>query len=171
VDEDGNDVAVGETGELWVYGPSNVRGYWNKPTETAAAFTDGWFHTGDAARMDADGYIYVVDRIKDMVLRGGENVYCVEVETVLFEHDAVLDCAVIGLPHATLGEEVAAVIVAADGHGPADTDDVLGYVRSKLAAFKVPSAVFWHTGELPRNATGKVLKRDLRESYQSASRG
>jgi long-chain acyl-CoA synthetase len=171
VDEDGNDVAVGETGELWVYGPSNVRGYWNKPTETAAAFTDGWFHTGDAARMDSDGYIYVVDRIKDMVLRGGENVYCVEVETVLFEHDAVLDCAVIGLPHTTLGEEVAAVIVAADGHGPADTDDVLGYVRSKLAAFKVPSAVFWHTGELPRNATGKVLKRDLRESYQSAPRG
>ena len=171
VGEDGVDVPAGETGELWVYGPSNVRGYWNKPTETAAAFTDGWFHTGDAARMDEDGYVYVVDRIKDMVLRGGENVYCVEVETVLFEHPAVLDCAVIGLPHATLGEEVAAVIVAAEGHDHGATDAVLDHLRGRLAAFKVPSAVFWHEGELPRNATGKVLKRDLRESYQSAPRG
>jgi long-chain acyl-CoA synthetase len=102
-----------------------------------------------------------------MVLRGGENVYCVEVETVLFEHDAVRDCAVIGLPHEKLGEEVAAVIVAADGHGPADEGDVLRLLGSRLAAFKVPSRLFWHPGELPRNATGKVLKKDLRETYSA----
>ncbi len=167
VDENGADVPVGTIGEVWIYGPNNVRGYWNKPVETAKAFTDGWFHSGDAGYMDADGYIYVVDRIKDMVLRGGENVYCVEVETVLFEHGAVKDCAVIGLPHSKLGEEVAAVIVAADGHGPADEDDVLRLLGSRLAAFKVPSRLFWHVGELPRNATGKVLKKDLRETYSA----
>jgi long-chain acyl-CoA synthetase len=117
--------------------------------------------------VDSEGFVYVVDRIKDMVLRGGENVYCVEVETVLFEHDAVRDCAVIGLPHAKLGEEVAAVLVPADGHGPADEDDILQLLGSRLAAFKVPSRLFWHSGELPRNATGKVLKKDLRETYSA----
>lgn len=167
VDDAGNDVPVGSVGEVWIYGPNNVRGYWNKPAETAKAFTDGWFHSGDAGFVDADGFVYVVDRIKDMVLRGGENVYCVEVETVLFEHGAVRDCAVIGLPHAHLGEEVAAVIVPADGHGPADEADVLRLLGSRLAAFKVPSRIFWHVGDLPRNATGKVLKKDLRETYSA----
>ncbi len=165
VDENGNDVPRGAIGEVWIYGPNNVKGYWNKPAETAKAFTDGWFHTGDAGYIDDDGFIYVVDRIKDMVLRGGENVYCVEVETVLFEHDAIRDCAVIGIPHEKLGEEVAAVLVAADNCGPADEDDVLRLLSSRLAAFKVPSKIFWHMGELPRNATGKVLKKDLRDHY------
>jgi len=167
VDEDGNDVPPGSIGEVWIYGPNNVKGYWNKPAETAKAFTNGWFHSGDAGYVDSEGFVYVVDRIKDMVLRGGENVYCVEVETVLFEHDAVRDCAVIGLPHAKLGEEVAAVLVPADGHGPADEDDILQLLGSRLAAFKVPSRLFWHSGELPRNATGKVLKKDLRETYSA----
>lgn len=167
VDEDGNDVPRGAIGEVWIYGPNNVKGYWNKPVESAKAFTDGWFHSGDAGYMDDDGFIYVVDRIKDMVLRGGENVYCVEVETVLFEHSAVRDCAVIGIPHAQLGEEVAAVIVASDGCGAGDESDVLNLLRSRLAGFKVPSKVFWHDGELPRNATGKVLKKDLRDLYSS----
>jgi len=165
VGEDGQDVPTGFIGEIWVYGPNNVRGYWNKPEETAKAFTDGWFHSGDAGLIDPDGFIYVVDRIKDMVLRGGENVYCVEVETVLFEVDAVKDCAVIGIPHDKLGEEVAAVIVAANGHGPSSEDEVLQHLRSRLAAFKVPSKVFWHHEDLPRNATGKVLKKDLRDQY------
>ncbi len=164
-DEDGNALPQGSIGEIWVYGPNNVRGYWNKPEETAKAFTNGWFHTGDAGLIDEDGYIYVVDRIKDMVLRGGENVYCVEVETVLFEVDAVKDCAVIGLPHDKLGEEVAAVIVAANGHGPGSAEDVLRHLGSRLAAFKVPSKIFWHQEELPRNAAGKVLKKDLRDFY------
>lgn len=170
VDWEGNELAPGETGELWLYGPSNVRGYWNNPDATAASFVDGWFRSGDAARMDAEGYIYVVDRIKDMVLRGGENIYCVEVETVLFEHPAVLDCAVVGLPHDMLGEEVAAVVVAAPGYGPASTAHIRQHLSARLAAFKVPSAIFWHEGDLPRNATGKVLKRDLRDHYAIAPR-
>jgi long-chain acyl-CoA synthetase len=169
VDEEGTDVPVGGVGEVWIYGPNNVRGYWNKPAETAKAFTDGWFHTGDAGYIDEDGYVYVVDRLKDMVLRGGENVYCVEVETVLFEHPSVGDCAVIGLPHDKLGEEVAAVLVPADG-AKQDSDAVLGLVKSRLAAFKVPSKVFWQSDPLPRNATGKVLKKDLRDTY-SATQG
>jgi long-chain acyl-CoA synthetase len=148
-----------------VYGPNNVRGYWNKPEETKKAFTNGWFHTGDAGYVDADGFVYVVDRIKDMVLRGGENVYCVEVETVLFEHEAVRDCAVIGLPHDKLGEEVTAVLVAAEGFGSDHDAEILAFLKTRLASFKVPSKVFWHQEELPRNATGKVLKKDLRDEY------
>lgn len=168
LDEEGYDVPQGSIGEVCVYGPNNVRGYWNKPTETAKAFVHGWFHTGDAGYIDEDGFIYVVDRIKDMVLRGGENVYCVEVETVLFEHNAVRDCAVIGLPHLKLGEEVTAVLVAADGCGEHNTEEVIAFLSSRLAAFKVPSKVFWHPEELPRNATGKVLKKDLREAYSNS---
>ena len=165
VDEDGNTLPVGKVGEVWIYGPNNVKGYWNKPEETKKAFTDGWFHSGDAGYMDDEGFIYVVDRIKDMVLRGGENVYCVEVETVLFELDQVKDCAVIGLPHSKLGEEVAAVIVPSETGGPHTEQEVLAYCAQHLAAFKVPSKVFWFEGELPRNATGKVLKKDLRDMF------
>lgn len=164
-DEDGNELARGQIGELWINGPNNVRGYWNKPEATASAFVNGWFRTGDAGYMDDEGYTYVVDRIKDMVLRGGENVYCVEVESALFEHDAIKDCAVIGLPHPKLGEEVAAVIVPADGHGDHSEPHVLEHLKSRLAGFKVPSRIFWRSEELPRNATGKVLKKDLRDEY------
>jgi long-chain acyl-CoA synthetase len=166
-DEDGNVLPQGSIGEVCIYGPNNVRGYWNKPVETAKAFVDGWFHTGDAGYIDEDGFIYVVDRIKDMVLRGGENVYCVEVETVLFEHAAVRDCAVIGLPHPKLGEEVVAVLVAADGVDPSVATEILSFLSTRLATFKVPSQVFWHPAELPRNATGKVLKKDLRDQYST----
>ena len=102
---------LGSVGELWTRGPNNVRGYWNKPEETAKAFTDGWFHTGDAARLDEDGFVYVVDRIKDVVLRGGENVYSAEVEAAIFEHPDVADVAIVGVPHTSLGEEVAAVVI------------------------------------------------------------
>ena len=167
VNEDGDDLPSGSIGEVWIYGPNNVQGYWNKPEETAKAFTNGWFHSGDAGFVDEDGFVYIVDRIKDMVLRGGENVYCVEVETVLFEHDAVKDCAVIGLPHDKLGEEVAAVIVPAEGRGVHDVEALVQFLSSRLASFKVPSKVFWQTDELPRNATGKVLKKDLRDRYSS----
>jgi long-chain acyl-CoA synthetase len=163
--EDGTEVRQGDIGEVWIYGPNNVRGYWNKPEETKKAFTNGWFHTGDAGYIDAEGFVYVVDRIKDMVLRGGENVYCVEVETVLFEHEAVRDCAVIGLPHDKLGEEVTAVLVAAEGFGSDHDAEILEFLKTRLASFKVPSKVFWHHEELPRNATGKVLKKDLRDEY------
>jgi len=164
VDEDGHDVPAGEVGELWVRGPNNVRGYWNKPKETAEAFTNGWFHTGDAARVDPDGFVYVVDRIKDMVLRGGENVYCAEVEAAIFEHPAVADVAVIGLPDERLGEEVAAIVRVKDGESisPADLRE---FLDGKLARFKIPSTIVVRGDELPRNATGKVMKRDLRTEY------
>lgn len=165
VAEDGTDCAPGVIGEIWMRGPNNVRGYWNKPDETAKAFTDGWFHSGDAGYVDGDGYIYVVDRIKDMVLRGGENVYCVEVETALFELDDVRDCAVIGLPHPSLGEEVAAVLVGRHADSAARQVEIETHLKGRLAPYKVPSRIFWHAGELPRNATGKVLKKELRSQY------
>ncbi|MEO6125819.1 MAG: class I adenylate-forming enzyme family protein, partial [Ilumatobacteraceae bacterium] len=166
VDEAGNDVAPGGVGEVWVRGPNNVRGYWNKPTETAEAFTNGWFHTGDAGRIDADGFVYVVDRIKDMVLRGGENVYCAEVEAAIFEHPAVADVAVFGIPHARLGEEVATAVILKPGMSMSATE-LQSYLGGKLAPFKVPSAVYVRSDELPRNATGKVLKKDLRQQYST----
>jgi long-chain acyl-CoA synthetase len=162
---DGDALPPRTVGEVWIQGPNNVRGYWNRPEATEEAFGGGWFRSGDAGYVDEDGYLYVVDRIKDMVLRGGENVYCVEVETVLFEHPSVLDCAVIGLPHEVLGEEVAAVVVPEHGHGPAAEESLLAHLASRLAPFKVPSIVLWRAEELPRNATGKVLKKDLRDEY------
>jgi long-chain acyl-CoA synthetase len=166
VDEDGSDVAPGGVGELWVRGPNNVRGYWNKPDDTATSFTDGWFHTGDAARVDEDGFVYVVDRIKDMVLRGGENVYCAEVEAAIFEHPDVADVAVFGVPHDRLGEEVAAAVIRRDGATIAESD-LQEFLREKLAAFKIPSLIVFRDDELPRNATGKVLKKDLKSEYTS----
>jgi len=164
VGDDGEDVPAGDVGEIWVKGPNNVRGYWNKPAETAASFTNGWFHTGDAGRIDEDGWVYVVDRIKDMVLRGGENVYCAEVEAAIFEQAGVADVAVIGLPHERLGEEVVAVIVRKPG-AEMSAEWLREALTTKLAAFKVPSKVIFRDVELPRNATGKVLKRDLKAEY------
>jgi acyl-CoA synthetase (AMP-forming)/AMP-acid ligase II len=164
VDEDGNDVDPGGVGELWVRGPNNVRGYWNKPDDTARSFTDGWFHTGDAARIDEEGFVYVVDRIKDMVLRGGENVYCAEVEAAIFEHPDVADVAVFGVPHDRLGEEVAAAVIRRDGATVGESE-LQQFLREKLAAFKIPSLIVFRDDELPRNATGKVLKKDLKSDY------
>lgn len=154
-------------GELWLRGQSLVRGYWGDEEATKIAFTaDGWFRTGDLARLH-DGRVSIVDRLKDMVIRGGENVYCVEVENVLLDHPDVLDAAVLGVPHSGLGEEVAAVVRLRKGSG-ATVEELRGYVGARLAAFKVPAHVFVRDTELPRNATGKVLKRDLREEIRSA---
>ncbi len=150
-----------ELGELWVRGPSVVRGYWNKPEETARAFTDGWLHTGDIARMDPDGFIHIVDRAKDMIIRGGENVYSVGVEAALFEHPDVADCAVVGLPHPVWGEEVAAVIVPRPGRR-IDPEELRSFLRPLLAHFEVPTRIFLRDEPLPRNPQGKVLKRQLR---------
>jgi long-chain acyl-CoA synthetase len=165
VDEEGNDLPLGKVGEVWIQSPMNVRGYWNKPEATEKSFTNGWFHTGDAGYLDEDGFLYVVDRIKDMVIRGGENVYCAEVEAAVFEHESVADCAVFGVPHPTLMEEVALVVVPKDGFGDSSTEALLAHLRGRLSAFKVPSHVFWTRDALPRNATGKVLKKDLRDAY------
>ena len=161
------DVATGHIGELWVRGPNVVRGYWNKPKETAASFTDGWFHTGDLGYVDGDGLVYVVDRLKDVVIRGGENVYCAEVEAVLFEHPAVDDVAVIGLPDELLGEEVAA-IVDLRPDVPADAEALRAHAAERLARFKVPGVIVFRDSPLPRTATGKVLKRELREEVVRA---
>jgi long-chain acyl-CoA synthetase len=151
------------TGELWIKGPNIVRGYWNKPDATAATFTNGWLHSGDVARIDADGFVYIVDRAKDMVIRGGENVYSVEVESALFEHPAVADAAVIGVPHEVLGEEVGAAVVLRPGTR-VSADELARHVRERLAAFKVPTHIWFRSQPLPRNPQGKVLKRELRDT-------
>jgi acyl-CoA synthetase (AMP-forming)/AMP-acid ligase II len=160
--ETGADLGEGVVGELWFRGPNVVRGYWNAPEATAAAFVDGWFRTGDLGRVD-DGVIRVVDRLKDVVIRGGENVYCAAVEAELLEVDGVLDAAVIGIPHPTLGEEVAAVVVHAPGAVP-DEQRLRDRVATRIAAFAAPSRISTTTEPLPRNAVGKVLKRDLRDA-------
>ncbi len=161
VDEFGNEVPQGEVGELWIKGPNVVRGYWGKPEATAQTFSDGWLRTGDVARIDKEGFIFIVDRAKDMIIRGGENVYCSEVEAAIFEHPAVLDAAVIGVPHEVLGEEVGAVVQLKPGQR-ATAEDVQAHVRGRLAAFKVPAHIWFRSEDLPRNAAGKLLKRELR---------
>jgi long-chain acyl-CoA synthetase len=149
-------------GELWIKGPQVVRGYWNRPVETAQVFTKGWLHTGDVARLDAENFIYIVDRAKDMIIRGGENVYSVQVEAALFEHPAVADCAVIGVPEPTLGEEVGAVVVLRPG-AKVSAEELANHVRHRLAGFMVPTHIWFRDKPLPRNPAGKVLKRELRD--------
>lgn len=151
----------GTVGELWVKGPNVVRGYWNRPDDTDHAITRGWLHTGDVARVDEDGFIFIVDRAKDMLIRGGENVYSVEVEDALFSHPAVADCAVIGVPHPVLGEEVGAVVVLRPGH-KVGAEELADHVRARLAPFNAPTRLWFRNGPLPRNPAGKLLKRALR---------
>jgi len=160
-DEDGNEVPRGENGEIWMKGPNIIRGYWNKPEATAEAITDGWMHSGDIGTMDDEGFVYVVDRAKDMLIRGGENIYCVEVENALFTHPDIVDAAVIGLPHLVLGEEVAAVVQLSDG-SIATEQELKDHVSQHIAGFKVPVKIDIREEPLPRNANGKILKRDLR---------
>ncbi|MEV3933767.1 class I adenylate-forming enzyme family protein [Streptomyces sp. NPDC049944] len=159
----------GEAGELWLRGQSLVRGYWRDEAATAGAFTGGWFRTGDLAVL-RDGRVAVVDRIKDMVIRGGENVYCVEVEAALHDHPDVVDAAVLGVPHPVLGEEVAAVVRLRAG-STATADALREHVGRSLAAFKVPAHVLVTGEPLPRNATGKVLKRELRGALRGHAEG
>ena len=163
--EPGDDLPQGPdtVGELWIKGPNVVRGYWNKSEATAASFTKGWLHSGDVARIDEEGFVYIVDRAKDMVIRGGENVYSVEVESALFEHPAVADCAVIGVPHDVLGEEVGAAVVLRPG-AKVTAEELARHVRERLAGFKVPTHIWFRSEPLPRNPQGKVLKRELRET-------
>ena len=164
VDEDGTDVRSGERGEIWVRGPNIVPGYWHRPADTAATFTDGWLHTGDIGRVDHEGLVYIVDRAKDIIIRGGENVSSIEVEAVLYDHPDVAEAAVFPIPHPVLGEEVGAVIRLQAGSTP-DSDELIAFVRDRIAAFKVPSRVWFTAEPLPRNPAGKVLKRDLRAHF------
>jgi len=162
MDPDGRELPTGAVGELWAFGPQIVQGYWRNPEATAAAFVDGWVRTGDLARLDEEGFCYVVDRAKDIVIRGGENIYSIEVENVLYEHPAVTDAALVGIPHRTLGEEPAAVVHLAPG-AMADEAELQAWVRARLAAFKVPVRIQLCDAPLPRNAAGKILKSELRD--------
>lgn len=163
VNLDGTGVPTGEVGEIWLKGPTVVRGYFGDDAATAVAFTDGWFHTGDLGRLDDEGFLYVVDRLKDVIIRGGENVYAAEVEGALYEHPDVVEAAIIGVPHDRLGEEVGAVVRLRPGADVSEAD-LAAHVGSRLAAFKVPTRLWVTADELPRNAAGKVLKRELRDS-------
>jgi acyl-CoA synthetase (AMP-forming)/AMP-acid ligase II len=163
--EDGStELPVGEVGELWARGPQIVKGYWNRPDATAETFVDGWVRTGDLARVDDEGFCFIVDRAKDMIIRGGENIYSSEVENILYEHPAVTDAALIGIPHQTLGEEPAAVVHLAPGM-TASEDELREYVSARLAKFKVPVKIIFTEDTLPRNANGKILKRDLKALF------
>jgi len=154
----------GEVGELWAFGPNIVKGYWNKPDATEATFVDGWVKTGDLARIDEEGFCFIIDRAKDMLIRGGENIYCIEVENALYEHPAVTDVALVGIPHRSLGEEPAAVVHLKPGMH-ASEDDLRQFVAGKLAAFKVPVKIVFWPEMLPRNANGKILKTELKKVF------
>ena len=152
-------------GELWARGPQVVKLYWNKPEATAQTFVDGWVRTGDLARVDDEGFCFIMDRAKDMLIRGGENIYCIEVENVLYDHPAIMDAAVVGIPHRTLGEEPGAVVTLKPG-ATATEAELRAHVAERLAAFKVPVKVkFWHE-TLPRNANGKILKNELKKLFE-----
>jgi acyl-CoA synthetase (AMP-forming)/AMP-acid ligase II len=160
--ETGNPLATGESGEVWVRSNQNMTGYLNRPDATAETITaDDWVRTGDIGRLDADGYVYIEDRIKDMIITGGENVYGPEVESVLIEHPAIEDAAVIGVPDDFWGESVKAIVVA---DGEVDAKGIIEFCREHLAGFKCPRTVDF-VPELPRNASGKILKTQLREPF------
>jgi len=165
VDPDsGLDVALGDVGEVWTRSPYNMAGYWGKPEETAATVNgQGWLKTGDAGFCDADGYLYLHDRMKDMIVSGGENIYPAEVENALLSDPSIVDAAVIGVPDEKWGETVKAIVVLAPG-ATLDTARVMGHCREQLAHYKCPTSVD-AVDALPRNPSGKILKRELRAPY------
>jgi long-chain acyl-CoA synthetase len=163
-DEAGTDLPANQRGEIWMKGATLIRGYWNKPEATAETIVDGWLNSGDIGRIDEEGFLYIEDRAKDMVLRAGENVYCAEVEAAIYDLPDVNEAAVFGVPHERLGEEVAVVVMLKPGATLTD-DQLRDHVAQHLAAFKVPTRVAFTTEPLPRNPAGKFLKRELRQRY------
>lgn len=161
VDALGADVPAGQPGELWVSGPNVVAGYWNRPEATREVFSGGWYRTGDVAQIDAEGFITIRDRIKDMLIRGGENIYCVEIEDCLAAHPQVVEAAVFGVPDRVLGEVVGAAVRLRPG-AVADAAALQAFVAARLVAHKVPVTIAFHDEPLPRNAAGKLLKKELR---------
>ena len=159
VDEQGNELPIGEVGEIVIRGHNVMKGYLNRPDATNEVLEDGWLRTGDLARMDEDGYFFIVDRKKDMIIRGGYNVYPREIEEVLYEHPAVLEAAVVGVPDEAMGEEVGAAIVLRPG-AEASADEIRDFVKERVAAYKYPRRI-WFSEQLPMGATGKVLKREI----------
>jgi long-chain acyl-CoA synthetase len=165
VSEERRALPPGEVGELWAKGPNVVKEYWRKPEATSETFVeDGWLRTGDIARLDEEGFCYIVDRAKDMLIRGGENIYCVEVENVLYQHPAIVDAALVAIPHRTLGEEPGAIVTLAPG-AAASEDEIRTFVAEHLAAFKVPTRVVFWPEVLPRNINGKIMKNELRKVF------
>ncbi|WCB92587.1 Long-chain-fatty-acid--CoA ligase [Baekduia alba] len=159
VDEDGKDLPTGDVGEIVIKGHNVMKGYWNKPEATAEAIKDGWFHSGDLAKVDDDGYFFIVDRKKDMIIRGGYNVYPREIEEVLYEHPAVREAAVVGVPHDDLGEEVGAAVALKEGE-ELSAEELQAYVKENVAAYKYPRHI-WFVSDLPKGPTGKILKREI----------
>jgi long-chain acyl-CoA synthetase len=163
--EDGVTVLPPDTlGELWARGPMVVKGYWNRPDESAATFVDGWVRTGDIARIDPEGFLFIADRAKDIIIRGGENIYSIEVENVLYAHPSVTDAALVGIPHRTLGEEPAAIVHLCPGCTATEAE-LQAFVRDRIAGFKVPVAIRFLPEPLPRNANGKILKTTLKDLF------
>jgi long-chain acyl-CoA synthetase len=164
VDEDGNDVEQGEVGEIVIKGYNVMKGYWGRPDATAETVRDGWLHTGDMGRVDEDGYFFIVDRKKDMIIRGGYNVYPREIEEVLYEHPKVREAAVLGVPHDEYGEEVGAAVALKEG-AAATPEELRDYVKQQVAAYKYPRKV-WIVDDLPKGPTGKILKREIEPPSQ-----
>lgn len=160
--EDESQMPAGEIGEIWIKGPQVIKGYWNNPEATAKTITDGWLHSGDLGYLDEEGFLYVVDRAKDMLLRGGENIYCIEVESALYDHAAVIDAAVVGIPHPVLGEEVGALVQIRPGNTVTEKE-LQDHVAAQIAAFKVPVRIDQYPGPLPRNANGKIMKPEVKK--------
>jgi acyl-CoA synthetase (AMP-forming)/AMP-acid ligase II len=162
-DENDNPLPVGEIGQICAKGPQIMKGYWNKKEETEKALMGGWMHTGDAGRMDEEGFVYIQDRIKDMIVSGGENIYSTEVEATLFAHPDIIDAAVIGVPNEKYGEVVKACIVKKEDSDLTE-EDVINFCKDRIASYKKPQSIDF-IDEVPRNASGKVLKKVLREPY------
>jgi long-chain acyl-CoA synthetase len=162
VDAKGEELPTGEVGEVATCGPNVMQGYWRKPEQTASVLRNGWYHTGDLGRLDTDGYLYLVDRAKDMIVTGGENVYCSEVEEALYKHPAVLEAAVIGVPDARWGEAVHAVVVPRE---PVTAEALIEFCREHIAGYKLPKSITFSATELPKSGPGKILKRELRKPF------
>jgi long-chain acyl-CoA synthetase len=165
LDPGGREVPRGEVGEVVVRGPNVMSGYWNKPVETSAALKDGAYWTGDLGYMDADGFVFLVDRSKDMIVSGGENVYSTEVEDVLYRHPAVLEAAAFGVPDERWGEAVHAVVVLRPEHAAVTPAELIAFCRTQIAGYKVPKGIDVRAEPLPKSGPGKVLKRELRAPY------
>lgn len=166
-DENGGEIPRGETGEIWIRSVTNIVEYWNRPEANASDFADGFLKTGDIGYLDADGFLFLADRAKDMIIRGGENIYPIEIENEFLEHEAVKEVAAVGLPDERLGEEVAAVVHLHEGAATSE-QELIDFARSRLAGYKVPSRVFLWEQPLPRNATNKVLKREIKAALAAS---
>jgi long-chain acyl-CoA synthetase len=159
VDDEGNEVPQGDVGEILIHGHNVMKGYWNRDEETTETIRDGWLHTGDIGKVDEDGYFFIVDRKKDLIIRGGYNVYPREIEEILYEHPAVREAAVLAIPHDEYGEEVGAAVALKDGED-AGEDELRDYIKEQVAAYKYPRRI-WFVDELPKGPTGKILKREI----------